>query len=97
MSRHYLDYLFSPRTIAVFGAGPAPDSVGGRVFNNLMEGGFGGPVYAINPKHQSLNQHPCYASLDEVNKPVDLAIVATPAQTVPEILHVWWRFCQLGP
>jgi acetyltransferase len=87
MGRHYLDYLFSPRTIAVFGAGPAPDSVGGRVFNNLMEGGFSGPVYAINPKHQALHQYPCYASLGEVNKPVDLAIVATPAQTVPEILH----------
>jgi acetyltransferase len=49
MGQHYLDYLFSPRSIAVFGAGPAPDSVGGRVFNNLMEGGFGGTVFAIHP------------------------------------------------
>jgi len=88
MGQHYLDYLFSPRAIAVFGASDAPDSVGGRVFNNLLEGGFGGQVYAINPKYKSLRQYPCYASLEDIKSPVDLVIIATPAKTVPELIHV---------
>jgi acetyltransferase len=87
MGKHFLDYLFSPRTIAVFGASEAPESVGGRLFSNLVNGGFPGAVYAINPKYKQLFGQTCYATLEQINNPVDLVIVATPAITVPEIIH----------
>ena len=87
MGTHYLDRLFSPRAIAVFGASERPDAVGGRVFANLRESGFSGPVHAINPKYTQLYDQPCYASIDAIDEPVDLAIIATPAPGVPEILH----------
>ena len=54
MGPHFLDQLFSPRAVAVFGASPHADSVGGRVFTNLRESGFAGPLYAVNPKHDSI-------------------------------------------
>lgn len=87
MSTHYLDRLFSPSSIAVFGASERPDAVGGRVFDNLRNSGFAGPVFAVNPKHERLFDQPCHASLNQIDAPVDLAVIATPAATVPDIIH----------
>ncbi|MDX2493464.1 MAG: acetate--CoA ligase family protein, partial [Desulfuromusa sp.] len=87
MSAHFLDPLFTPKAIAVFGASERPNAVAGRVFDNLRKGGYSGPIYPINPKHELLFKQPCYPSISAVAKPVDLAVIATPAATVPEIIH----------
>jgi acetyltransferase len=87
MGTHFLDRLFAPQAIAVFGASESPDAVGGRVFDNLRNGAFSGPIFAINPKYQQLYQQPCYASIAAIDKPVDLAVIVTPAATVPEIIR----------
>lgn len=87
MGTHFLDRLFAPQAIAVFGASESPDAVGGRVFDNLRNGDFSGPIFAINPKYQRLYQQPCYASIADIGESVDLAVIATPASTVPEIIH----------
>ncbi|HLF98390.1 MAG TPA: GNAT family N-acetyltransferase [Methylococcaceae bacterium] len=87
MTAHYLEPLFAPRSVAVFGASERPDSVGARVFQNLLEGGFTGSVHPINPKHEVLRGQPCYASLQAIGQRVDLAVIATPAATVPGILR----------
>ena len=78
---------FTPQSIAVFGASEDPDAVGARVFSNLRDAGFSGSIYAINPKYKQLYQQPCYPSIDAIAKPVDLAVIATPAKTIPEIIH----------
>ena len=52
MGQHYLDRLFAPHSVAVFGASEKPDTVGTLVFRNLLAGGFSGELYAINPKHE---------------------------------------------
>jgi len=87
MNPHYLDRLFTPRAIAVFGASERPESVGARVFENLVNDGFAGPVYPVNPKHSELRGKPCYPSITAISEPVDLAVIATPAATVPQIIH----------
>ncbi|MDD5035984.1 MAG: bifunctional acetate--CoA ligase family protein/GNAT family N-acetyltransferase [Methylococcaceae bacterium] len=87
MGRHYLERLFAPTSIAVFGASELPDSVGGRVYRNLLASGFTGPVYAINPKYQAIEDKPCYANLEEVGERADLAVIATPAATVPGLIR----------
>lgn len=87
MGAHYLEHLFSPRGVAVFGASDRPESVAGLVYRNLLDGGFDGPIVAINPKYQTLGDQPCYPDLDTIDEPVDLAVIATPAATVPRILH----------
>ena len=87
MGTHFLDRLFAPRSIAVFGASERADAVGGRVFDNLFNSGFSGPIYAINPKYKRLHGRPCYATITDVDNPVDLAVIATPAKTVAEIIH----------
>lgn len=87
MSPHFLEHLLHPRSIAVFGASDHAESVGAVVYRNLLEGGFSGQVYAINPKYATVRALPCHDTLDRLNQPVDLAVIATPARTVPEILR----------
>jgi len=82
-----VDQLFAPASVAVFGASDQDDSVGGLIFRNLADGGFKGPCYPINPKHQKVGGKPCYKSLQALGRPVDLALIATPAAKVPEILE----------
>jgi acetyltransferase len=87
MGPHFLDRLFTPRSIAVFGASDRPESVGGRVLRNILDGGFAGPVYPVNPKHRSVAGHRCHAAVGDIGQPVDLAVIATPAALVPGLLH----------
>jgi acetyltransferase len=87
MPHHYLQHLFTPAAIAVFGASEQPDAVGALVYRNLLEGGFKGPIHAINPKYDRLGEKVCHPSIEAVKERVDLAVIATPAATVPEIVR----------
>jgi len=87
MGPHYLNRLFAPRAIAVFGAGHRPDSVGTKVYENVLREGFQGPVYPINPKYDRIGKQRCYAAIDQISGPVDLAVIATPAATVADIIR----------
>jgi len=87
MLKHYLNVLFSPQSVAVFGASDRTDSVGGVVFQNLRTGGFVGQVIPINPKRDSVQGIPAFPSIDKVGQPVDLAVICTPAATVPGIIE----------
>ena len=84
MGKHYLEAMFSPKSIAVFGA--SEQSVGGRIYQNILDSGFSGPLFAVNPKHETVFGRPCVASLADLNEPVELAVIATPAATVPGIM-----------
>jgi len=87
MGPHFLDRLFAPRAVAVFGASDREESVGGRVLRNILAAGFAGAVYPVNPKHATVAGRRCYRDLHDIGEPVDLAVIATPAATVPGIVH----------
>ena len=86
MERSQLDTMLNPRSVAVFGASATSSGVGARVFANLLAGGFAGTIVPINPKHRKVHGRPCFATLADVAEPIDLALVATPAVTVPGII-----------
>lgn len=87
MNTHYLAPLFTPGSIALFGASDREDSVGGVVFKNLLESDFRGQIYAINPKRDVVQGQDAFKSLDDIDGSVDLAIVATPAPSIPAIVQ----------
>lgn len=87
MGPHYLEHLFAPKAIAVFGASRRNNAVGTRLYQNLLDAGFAGPIYPINPKYEKLDGKRCYATIHDVNDHVDLVVITTPASTVPEIIH----------
>ncbi|MFA5371142.1 MAG: bifunctional acetate--CoA ligase family protein/GNAT family N-acetyltransferase [Sideroxydans sp.] len=87
MGKHYLNPLFAPKSVAVFGASDRPDSVGQIVFQNMLQCGFKGKLYPINAKNTEIQGQHAYASIGEIGEPVELVVVATPPQTVPGILE----------
>ncbi|MBT3092146.1 MAG: bifunctional acetate--CoA ligase family protein/GNAT family N-acetyltransferase [Candidatus Thiodiazotropha endolucinida] len=87
MQSHYLTSLFSPKSIAMFGASDRKNSVGEVVFKNLISSGFKGDIYPINLKHDKIQGIKAYKSIEAIIKPVELAVVATPAKTIPAIVQ----------
>jgi acetyltransferase len=84
---HRLETIFNPRVVAVIGASEDTDSVGGRVFHNLTSGAFEGAAIPVNPKHDQVAGHKCHPSVADVEATVDLAVIATPAAAVADIIR----------
>ncbi len=83
---HPLKVFFAPQTVAVIGATEAAGSVGRTLFWNLISNPFGGTVFPVNPKRASVLGIKAYPSIAEVPEKVDLAVVVTPARTVPGVI-----------
>lgn len=85
--RHPLDAIFSPRNVAVIGASEREGTVGRTLIWNLISHPFGGTVYPVNPKRANVLGVHAYPSVADVPVPIDLAVIATPARTVPDIIE----------
>ncbi|MBI3630284.1 MAG: CoA-binding protein, partial [Candidatus Rokubacteria bacterium] len=86
-SRPGLGALAAARAIAVVGASPDPNRIGGRPIDFLKRAGFDGRVYPVNPKYTELQGLPCYPDLGAIPGPIDVAIVAVAAREVPAVLR----------
>lgn len=79
-----METFFNPRAVAVVGA--SLKSLGHHVVLNLLSG-FKGGIYPVNPNYPKIEGLPCFASIADIDAPVDLAIVLVPAQAVPGVLE----------
>jgi acetyltransferase len=86
-TRHPLDALFAPRSVAVVGASERQGSVGRTLLWNLISSPFGGTVYPINPKRTNVLGIRAWPSISALPEQVDLAVVVTPAPTVPDVIR----------
>src|SRR5947209_4726480 len=84
--RHPLNAIFAPKNIAVVGATEKAGSVGRTLLWNLISNPFGGTVFPVNPQHASVLGIKAYPSLAALPGQVDLAVIVTPAPTVPGII-----------
>jgi len=84
---HALEPIFNPRGVAVFGASDRPGALGTTVLANLIVAGYEGTIIPVNPNHNCVQGLACHAELGHPTEPVDLAVIATPAATVPGILR----------
>lgn len=82
-----LNRIFHPRSVAVIGASRRPASVGHTVLKNMVEGGFKGPLYAVNPKYDNIGQTACFPTVGDLPEPADLAVICTPAATLLDIVR----------
>ncbi len=87
LERHYLTSLFEPKTVAVIGASERENSVGSVIFRNILDSGYKGRLYPINPKHESIHGIATYKSIEDIGARVELAVIATKPKTVPEIVE----------
>ena len=83
---HPLDAIFAPHNVAVIGASERPGSVGRAVLWSLVSSPFGGTVYPVSEKRASVLGIRAYAKVDDIPETVDLAVVVTPAASVPEVI-----------
>ncbi len=81
-----LDAIFAPKNVAVIGATENPGSVGRTILWNLISNPFGGTVFPVNPKRPGVLGIKAYPNIAAVPEPVDLAVIVTPAPTVPGVI-----------
>src|SRR5690348_10748293 len=86
MTIRNLEAAFSPSSIAIVGASEREGSVGRVVLRNVLDGGFVGRVYAVNPKHRDVLGVPCFPRMADLPEAPDLAVVVTPPGTVPGLV-----------
>ena len=84
--KHPLRPFFTPKTVALIGATDRPGSVGQAILRNLISTPFGGTVLPVNPKRPHVMGIKAYARLADLPEPAELAVIVTPAPTVPEII-----------
>jgi acetyltransferase len=84
--RTAIDAIFSPQNVAVIGATEKPNAVGRTVLWNLISNPFGGAVFPVNPKRSNVLGVKAYPNVAAVPEKVDLAVITTPAPSVPGII-----------
>lgn len=87
MSTVNLDSIFAPKRIAIVGASNTPTSVGYTILKKLVGSGFDGVIYPVNPRRESVQGIHAYPDVKSLPRPADLAVICTPAGTVPGIVE----------
>jgi acetyltransferase len=107
--QHYLTSLFEPKSIAVIGASETPGSIGATLVGNIIDGGFKGRLFFVNPRHDFVFGQRAYDSVESIPQRLDLAVICTKAETVPAIVEACGRagtrnaivisggFAEMGP
>ena len=86
MGIYNLNRIFQPESVAVIGATDRENSIGNALMTNLNEGAFSGKIIPVNPKNATVKGIKTLKSIKQSTHPVDLAIIATPISTIPEII-----------
>jgi len=87
MTIRNLHFMFNPSSVALVGASQKPGSIGAVLARNLVSAGFKGDIFPVNPKYSTIEGLPTYPDLDSLPQTPDLAIIATPPETVPQLIE----------
>ncbi len=82
MATNDISFFFEPKSIAIIGASDTPGKVGNTVTNNIINSGFKGKIFPINPRAKEICKIPCYGSILDVEDEVDIAIFVIPGKLV---------------
>ena len=82
-----LDKIFNPQSVAIIGASDAEGSVGYAIVKNFTRLGYAGKVYFVNIRKPEIMGTKTYPTVAQIPEPVDLAMIATPAKTVPDVVE----------
>ena len=89
--QHYLHKLFEPESIAIVGASEKPNSIGVTLVRNMLDAGYKGNLFFVNPKHEAVFGQKSYPSVDAIPHRLDVAVICTRAITVPDIIDACGR------
>src|SRR3972149_6982860 len=80
-----LERMISPTSVAVVGASNKVGSVGNAVMVNILQGGFTGKLYPVNPSRKEILGLKCYSSILDISDTIDLAVIITPSKSVSQV------------
>jgi acyl-CoA synthetase (NDP forming) len=83
----HVEELFNPQSIAVIGAGPNTDSVGGRLIDYLDDHGYNGTIYPVNPSYETVHNRTCYDSVIDLPSSPTHAFILLPAELVEDVVR----------
>ena len=86
MSKNTLENLFAPKSIAIIGASNKKGKIGTVLVNNVTKLGYKGEVYFVNPSYKLLKLKRCYSDLNNIDRHIDVALVAVPAKFVLDVI-----------
>ncbi|NOR24738.1 MAG: GNAT family N-acetyltransferase, partial [Desulforhopalus sp.] len=86
MTIRNLNYIFAPSSVALIGASQTPGTVGSVLASNLFSAGFKGKIFPVNPKYKTIEGVATYPDIASLPQAPDLAVIATPPDTVPELV-----------
>ncbi|MEY4135206.1 MAG: hypothetical protein RL386_1556, partial [Bacteroidota bacterium] len=89
--RRQLENIFNPKSIAVIGASSREGTAGQALFQNLKSSGFEGRLFAVNPRHETVQGYPAYPGIDLIPEKVDLAIIVLRWDFVAEVAEACGR------
>ncbi|HSV92772.1 MAG TPA: CoA-binding protein [Desulfobacterales bacterium] len=78
--------VFNARSVAVVGASASPDKTGHIILRNIIDGGYPGNVYPVNPKAETILGLKCYPTLTAIPGDLDLVVIVVPAKFVPDLI-----------
>jgi len=87
MMRESLDVFFEPKSVAVVGASPKPEKLGCIVIENLINMGYPGKIYPVNPNYAEIQGLKAYPNVKDIPGRVDAGIILVPAEAVVEVLR----------
>ena len=82
-----LDKIFNPQSVAIIGASDVEGSVGYAIVKNFTQMGYTGKVFFVNNRKPEILGVKTYPTVDQISEPIDLAIIATPAKTIPDVME----------
>lgn len=86
MDKLQLHRLFNPGNLALIGASGSPEKWGSMILSNIKSGNFKGDIFPVNPSQDFIQGLKCYPTVGDIPKPIDLAMITTPAVTVPGLI-----------
>ena len=89
--QHYLHTLFEPESIAIVGASETPNSIGVTLVRNMLDSGYKGKLFCVNPEHETVFGQRSYPSVDTIPQRLDIAVICTKAEKVPDIIDACGR------
>jgi len=81
-----LDKFFNPESVAIVGASQNKGKVGHEILTSLINGGYKGKIYPINPKAETIEALKCYPDLESIGEVCELVVIVVPAKVVPAIM-----------
>ena len=87
MSIRNFDSLFKPQSVALVGASGKERGIGATLLKNMLEGGYGGAIWPVNPKYDQLQGLHCYSRVGALPAAPDLAVICTPPATIPGLIR----------